>query len=63
MEAYPLYWEATAGGSVLQNHCNVGNGQLTIDVICDWIVQTDRTEYQQLNTAFFEKEKNLSNMK
>ena len=25
-----------------QNHCNVGNGQLTIDVICDWIEQMDR---------------------
>ncbi len=27
-----------------QNHCNVGNGQLAIDVICDWIEQTDRKE-------------------
>ena len=25
-----------------QNHCNVGNGQLTIDVICNWIEQMDR---------------------
>ena len=25
-----------------QNHCNVGNGQLTIDVICEWIEQMDR---------------------
>ena len=25
-----------------QNHCNVGNGQLTIDVICDWIEHIDR---------------------
>ncbi len=25
-----------------QNHCNVGNGQLAIDTICDWIEQTDR---------------------
>ena len=25
-----------------QNHCNVGNGQLAIDVICDWIEQTEK---------------------
>ncbi|MCR5790414.1 MAG: hypothetical protein K6G83_11065 [Lachnospiraceae bacterium] len=28
-----------------QNHCNVGNGQLTIDVVCDWIEQTDRHSF------------------
>ena len=32
-----------------QNHCNVGNGQLTIDVICDWIEQTDRNKERNSN--------------
>ncbi len=24
-----------------QNHCNVGNGKLAVDTICDWIKQMD----------------------
>lgn len=25
-----------------QNHCNVGNGKIVLDAICDWIEQIDR---------------------
>ena len=24
-----------------QNHCNVGNGRIVLDTICDWIGQID----------------------
>lgn len=24
-----------------QNHCNVGNGKIVLDTICNWIVQID----------------------
>ena len=25
-----------------QNHCNVGNGKLALDTICNWIISVDK---------------------
>ena len=27
-----------------QNHCNVGNGKIVLDTICDWIIQINRRD-------------------